>query len=65
MSMKKWSSSACLALVDLKNVQFWVQVHDLGLEQFSIDNVKMIGGKDGNFIEADEDVKVPRNHMHA
>lgn len=57
MCMKKWMSSIGLAQVDFKRVQFWVQVHNLILEIFSLENVQVIGDKLDYFIKTEEDVE--------
>lgn len=41
--LQKWYPCVGLADVDLKK-QFWVQIHDLGLEIFNIENAQRIGG---------------------
>lgn len=57
LCMKKWMPSVGLAHVDFKKVQFLVQVHDLGLEKFSSENATVIGEKNGDFIETEENVE--------
>lgn len=57
LSMKKWMSNFGLAHVDFNKVQFWVQVHDFGLEKFSVENTQVIGNKIGSFIETGEEVE--------
>lgn len=33
MGVEYWSNT-----IDFKRVQFWVQVHDIGFEKFSVEN---------------------------
>lgn len=41
----------------LKNkIQFWVKIHDLGLEKFSMENAQRIGNSIGEFVETQKDV---------
>lgn len=49
--------SVGLAQVEFKSIQLWVQIHDHGLENFSVDNARVIGAKIGNFIKTEEEVE--------
>lgn len=57
LSMRRWAPSIGLKNVDFKMVQFWVQVHELGLEKFSEENAKKKGNNKGKFIAIEEKVE--------
>lgn len=57
MSIQKWDPSVGLTMVNFKKIQFWVQIHDLGLEKFNMENAKRIGNIIGEYVETDKDVE--------
>lgn len=56
LSIQRWMPSCSITQVAFKWVQFWVKVHDLGLEKFSAENEKLIGDQIGVFIETEAEV---------
>lgn len=59
-SIKIWDPSIGIKDVDFNKVNFWVQIHDLGLEKFSTENVSKIGNKIENCMEVEQDIETTR-----
>lgn len=59
-SIKRWDPSIGIKDVDFNKVNFWVQIHDLGLEKFSTENVSKIGNKIENCMEVEQDIETTR-----
>lgn len=57
LSIQKWESSIGITHIDFKRVQFWVQVHDLGLEKFSSESARTIGDTIETFVETEEGIE--------
>lgn len=44
-----------LTKIEFQMVQFWVQIHDIGLKKFNEANVENTGNKIGKFIETEKE----------
>lgn len=65
LSLQKWEPSVGLNVVDFKRIQFWVQIHDLGLEKFNMENAQRIGNSIGRYIETHKEVENKSNsYLH-
>lgn len=61
--MSPWSTrilpeltSVGLTVVDFTKIQFWAQLHDLGLEKFRTENARRIRDKTREYVKTNKEV---------
>lgn len=59
LSLEKWEPLFALTTIDFTKIQFWVQIHDFGLEIFSTENARRIGVNIGEYVETNKEVRIP------
>lgn len=57
LSLQRWERNVELTSVYFTKIQFWVQIHDLGLDKFSIESARRIGDNIGEYVETNEEVE--------
>lgn len=63
LSLHKQKPNVVLAAIDFKNIQFWVQIHDVGLEKF-IESAQRIENSIGEYVETYKDAEdISNSHL--